>query len=169
MLLSCGVGEGSWESLGLYGDQTINPKGNQSWIFIRRTNAEAEAPIHWPPDEKSWLIRKDPDAGKDWRQEEETAEDKMVGWHHWFNGREFEQASGNGEGQGRLACCSPCGHKESDMTEWLNNTVTTAMLTNEATELQVSLSPPYPCLRSHCIWDSLFLLKFWFSQKSREL
>ena len=123
-----------------------------------------------PPDAKNWLIRKDPDAGKDWRQEEKgTAEDEMVGWHHWLNGREFERASGNGERQGRLACCSPCGHKESDMTEWLNNTMTAAMLTNEATELQVSLSPPHPCLQPHCMWDRLFLLKFWFSQKSREL
>ena len=101
--------------------QPVHPKGNQSWIFIRRTNAEAEAPIHWPPDEKSWLIRKDPDAGKDWRQEEETAEDKMVGWHHWFNGREFEQTPRDGEGQGNLVCCSSWGRKELDMTERLNN------------------------------------------------
>ena len=77
----------------------------------------------WPPDAKSWLIRKDPDAGKDWRQEEKrTEKDKMAGWHHRFNGHEFEQTPGNGEGQGSLACCSLWGHKESDMTEWLNNT-----------------------------------------------
>ena len=98
----------------------VNPKGNQSWIFIGRTGAEA--PILWPPDAKNWLIRKDPDAGKDWRQEEKgTTEDEMVGWCRRLNGHEFEQAPGNGEGQGRLACCSPWGHKESDMTEWLNN------------------------------------------------
>ena len=99
----------------------VHPKGNQSWIFIGRTDAEAEAPILWPPDVKSRLIRKDADAGKDWRQEEKGAtEDEMVGWHHWLNGHEFEQTLGDGEGQGSLVCCSPWGRKESDMTEWLN-------------------------------------------------
>ena len=79
----------------------VNPKGNQSWIFIGRTDAEAETPIHWPPDEKSWLIRKDSDAGKDWRQEEKgLTEDEIVGWHHWLKGHEFEQALGDGEEQG---------------------------------------------------------------------
>ena len=79
----------------------VNTKGNQSWIFIGRTDAEAETPIRWPPDEKSWLIRKDPDAGKDWRQEEKgLTEDEIVGWHHWLNGHEFEQALGDGEEQG---------------------------------------------------------------------
>ena len=97
----------------------VNPKGNQSWIFIGRT--DAEAPILWTPDEKSWLIRKDPDSGKDWRQGEKgTIEDELVGWHHRFNGHEFEQASGDGEGQECLACCSPWGHEESNMTERLN-------------------------------------------------
>ena len=90
----------------------VNPKGNQPWIFIGRTNAEAEAPILWPRDAKSQLIGKDPDAGKNWRQgEKEATEDEMVGWHHWLNGHEFEQTSGESEGQGRLACCSPRGHK----------------------------------------------------------
>ena len=99
----------------------VNPKGNQSWIFIKRTDAEAEAPVLWPPDVKIWLIGKDPDAGKDWRQEEKgKTEDKMVGWHRWLSGHEFEQAPGDAEGQGSLACCSPWGCKESD-TEWLNN------------------------------------------------
>ena len=100
----------------------VNPKGNQPWIFIGRTDAEAETPVLWPPDMKSQLIRKDPDAGKDWRQEEkETTEDEMVGWHHWLNGHEFEQALGVGEGQGSLMCCSPWDCKESDVTEQLNN------------------------------------------------
>ena len=100
--------------------QPVHPKGNQSWIFIGRT--DAESPILWPPDAKNRLIRKDPDAGKDWRQEEEgMTEDKMVEWHHQLNGHEFEQAPGDGEGQGSLACCSPWGHKESDMTEQLNS------------------------------------------------
>ena len=99
----------------------VNPKGNKSWIFIGRTDAEAETPILWAPNAKSWLIWKDPDAGKDWRQEEKgTAEDEMDGWHHQLNGHEFEQASGVGDGQGSLVCCSPWGHKESDMTERLN-------------------------------------------------
>ena len=99
--------------------QPVNPKGNQSWIFIGRT--EAETPMLWPPDVKSWLIGKEPDAGQDWRQQEEgTTEDEMVGWHHWLNGHEFEQAPGVGDGQGSLPCCSPWGRKESDTTEWLN-------------------------------------------------
>ena len=102
--------------------QPVNPKGNQSWIFCGRTYAEVKALILWPPDAKSWLIRKDPDAGKDWRQEEKgMTEDEMVGWHHRLNEHEFEQAPGNGEEQGSLACCSPWGHKESDTTERLNN------------------------------------------------
>ena len=101
--------------------QPVLPKENQSWVFIRRTDAEAEGPILWPPDVKSWLIRKDPDAGKDWRREEKgTTEDEMVGWHHWLNGHEFEQVPGDGEGQGNLACCSPWGCKDLDMTEQLN-------------------------------------------------
>ena len=102
--------------------QPVNPKGNGSWIFIGRTDAEAEAPILSPPDVKSWLIRKDPDAWKDWRQEEKgTTEDEMVGWHHRLDGLEFEQAPGDGEGQWSLACCSPWGCKELDTTERLNN------------------------------------------------
>ena len=101
--------------------QPINPKGNQSWIFIGRTDAETETPILWPPDVKNWPIWKDPDAGKDWRQEEKgTTEDEMVGWHHWLDGHEFEQTSGVGDGQGGLVCCSPWGRKESDTTELLN-------------------------------------------------
>ena len=100
----------------------VNPKGNQPWILIGRTDAEGEAPILWPPDVKSQLIGKDPDAWKNWRQEENgTTEDEMVGWHHWLNGHEFEQAPGDDEGQGILVCCSLWGRKESDMTERLNN------------------------------------------------
>ena len=96
-------------------------KGNQSWIFIGKTDAEAETPILWPPDATKWLIGKDPDAGKDWRQEEKgTTEDEMVGWHHRLNGHEFEQGPGVGDGQGALACCSRWDCKESDKTEQLN-------------------------------------------------
>ena len=100
--------------------KVVNPKGNQSWIYIGRTYAEAKTPIRWPPDEKNWLIGKNPDAGKDWRQEEKgTTEDEMVEWHHWLNEHEFEQAPGIGNGQGSLACCSPWGCKESDTTKQL--------------------------------------------------
>ena len=100
----------------------VNPKGNQSWIFILRTDAEAEDLILWPPNSKSWLIRKGPDAGKDWRQEEKgISEDEIIGWHHQLNGHEFEQAPGDSEGQGSLACCSPWGRQELDMTEWLSS------------------------------------------------
>ena len=100
--------------------RVVNPKGNQSWIFIGRT--DAEAPILWPPDEKNWLTGKDPDAGKDWRQEKETAEDEIVGWHYQFFGHEFVQTLRVGDGQGSLACCSPWGRKESDTTEQLIGT-----------------------------------------------
>jgi len=98
--------------------QPVYPKGHQSWIFIGRTDAEAETPIFWPSDAKNWLIGKDPDAGQDCKQEEKgTTEDEIV---DSINGHEFEQALGDGEGQVSLLCCSPWGHKESDMTEQLN-------------------------------------------------
>ena len=101
----------------------VNPKGNQSWPLIGGTDfQQAEAAVLLPPDTKSQLIRKDPDAGKDWRQEEKgMTEDEMVGWQHWLDGHEFEQAPGDGEGQGSLVCCSPWGCKESDTSERLNN------------------------------------------------
>ena len=101
----------------------VDPKGNQPWIFLGRTDAEAEAPILWLPDVKNWLIGKDPKAGKDLREEEKgMTEDEMIGWHHQLNGHEFEQALGDGEGQESLMCCSPCGHRELDTTERLNTT-----------------------------------------------
>ena len=101
--------------------KSANPKGNQSWLFIGRTDDEAETSILWPPDAKNWLIWKDPDAGKDWRQKEKgTTEDEMDRWHHQLNGHESEQALVVGYGQGSLACCSPWGYKESDATEQLN-------------------------------------------------
>ena len=95
----------------------VNPTGNQSFISIGRTDAEAEAPILWPSDSNSQLTGKDPDAGKDWRQKEKgVAEDETVGWHHWLNGHEFEQTLGDGEGHGSLARCSPWGFKDVDTT-----------------------------------------------------
>ena len=98
----------------------VNPKVNQSWIFIERTDVEVEAPIIWPADAKNWLIGKDPDAGKDWRQEEKkTREDEMVGCYHRLNEHEFKQAPGVGDGQGSLVCCGPWGCKELDTTERL--------------------------------------------------
>ena len=94
-------------------------------MFIRKTDAEAETPVLWPPDAKNWLIGKDPDAGKDWRQEEKgITEEEIVAWHHWLDGHEFEQAPGVGDGQVSLVCCSPWGCKESDMTKQLNWTDT---------------------------------------------
>ena len=101
--------------------KSVSPKGNQSWIFIRRPDAEAEAPILCPPNGESQVIRKDPDAGKDWKQKENgTTKDGMVRRYSWLSADEFEQASGDGEGQGNLACCSPWGHKELDTIEQLN-------------------------------------------------
>ena len=101
--------------------QPVCPKGNQSWIFIGRTDAEAETPILWLPDVKNQLIGKDPDAGKILKVGGEgVTEDEMVGWHHWLDGHAFEYAPGVGDGQGSLACCSPWGRKESDTTELLN-------------------------------------------------
>ena len=94
-------------------------KGNQSWIFIGRADAEAETPVLWPPDAKNWLSGKDPDAGKDRRQEEKgTTEDEMAGWHHWIDGHEFEWTLGVDNGQGGLACCSLWGRKESEPSDW---------------------------------------------------
>ena len=101
--------------------QLVHPKGNQSWIFIRRTDAEAEALILWPHDVKKWLIWKDPDAEKDWGQEEKGAtEDEMGGWQNRLDEHEFEQDLGAGDGQESLVCCGPWGHKELDMTEQPN-------------------------------------------------
>ena len=118
MFLNCGVGEDSWESLGLQGDPTSPSKGDQSWVFIVRIDAKAETPIFWPPDAKSWLIGKDPDAGR----EKGTTEDEMAGWHHRLNGHEFEQTAGDSEGQKSLVYCNPWGRKELDTTSVVRTT-----------------------------------------------
>ena len=121
MLLNCGVGEDSPSPLDCKEIKPVNPEGNQSWVFIGRTGAEAETPIYWQPNVKNWLIGKYSDAGKDLRQEEKgMTEDEMVGWYHWLNGLELKQALGVGDGQGSLACCSPWGRKELDITKQLN-------------------------------------------------
>ena len=100
--------------------QPVHPKGDQSWVFTGRTDVEAETPILWAPDVKSWLIWRDPDVGKDWgREEKGMTEDEMVGWHHQLDGHEFGWTPGVGDGQGGLVCCSPWGRKELDTTEWL--------------------------------------------------
>ena len=121
----------------------VNPKRNQPWIFIGRTDAEAEAPVLWSPDAKSQLIGKDPDARKDWRQEEKRAtEDEMVGWHHRLNGHEFEQTPGDGEGQTSLAWCK-WGHKELGMTERLNNNWGTLSRRETSSELNLRANQEY--------------------------
>ena len=100
--------------------QPVNPKGNQPWRFIGKIGAETEDLILWSSDVKSWLTGKDPDAGKDWRQEEKgTTEGELVARHHWLDGHEFEQTPGDSEGQGSLTCCNPWSGKELDTTEWL--------------------------------------------------
>ena len=118
MLLNCGVGEDSWEPLGLQGDQPGHLKGDQSWVLIGRTDAEAETPVVWLPHAKSWLTGKDPVAGRDLGQEGEgMTEDEMAVWHPWLNERESEWTLGVGDGQGGLACCDSRGRKESDINE----------------------------------------------------
>ena len=119
----------------------VNPKGNQSWTFIGRTDAEAEAPMLWPPDMKSRFIRTDLVVEKNWRQEEKgMTEVEMVGWHHQLNGYEFKQALRVGEGQGSLACCSLWGCKESDMTEWLNRTEPYAVSRKSTLSIKTKIS-----------------------------
>ena len=101
--------------------QPVYSEGDQSWVFIGRSDVEAETPILWPPGVKNWLIGKDSDAGRDWGQEKKgTTEDEMAGWHHWLDGRESEWTLGVGDGQGGLACCDSWGRKELDTTERLN-------------------------------------------------
>ena len=141
MLLNSGFGEDSWESLGLQEIQPVHPKGDKSWVFIGRTDVEAEMPILWPPDaKKSWLIGKDPDDGKHWGQEEKArAEHEMVGWHHWLNGRGIGWTPEVGDGQGGLASCGSWGRKGLDRTEWLNWTETIH----------------YGVTESSCIWSTV--------------
>ena len=112
--------------------QPFHRKGNQSWIFIGRTDAEAEASILWPPDVKNWFTGKDPDAEKDRRQEKKgTTEDEMVGWHHWLNGHGFEQALRVGDGQESLTCCSPWGSQRA-RNDWVTELNWTYMIIHES-------------------------------------
>ena len=161
MLLNCGVGKDSWESLDCKKFKPVSPKGNPSLIFIGRTNAEAEAPILWQPNVKTWLIGKDPDVGWEWRREEKgMAEDEMVGWHHQLDRHEFEQAPGVDDGHGSLECCSPWGHKESDMTEWLNWTEMSMRLHRRNCKLRFLFSEAMlflPCQADRRFPFSIFL------------
>ena len=136
-----------------------NPRGNQSWIFTGRTDAEAL--ILWPPDGKNWLIGKDPDAGKDWRQGEEkgTTENEMVGWHHWLNGQEFEQAPGVGVGQGGLECCGPWVCKELGKTELLNWTASIKQYIRKVKIIEVeSLKEVQANCRQNTHWNFSLML-----------
>ena len=138
MLLNCGVGEDSWESLGLQGDPT-SPFWRRSVLcFHLKNDTKAETPVIWPLHAKSWLIGKDSDAGRDWGQEERgTTEDEMAGWHHWLDGRESGWTLGVGDGQGGLACCNTWGCKESDTTEWLNWTELNTKKINKSWSLKI--------------------------------
>ena len=132
--------------------QPVHPKGDQYWVFIGRTDVEAETPIFWPPDAKSWLIWKDPDAGKDWGKEEKgTTEDEMVGWHHRLDGHEFEWTPGVGDGQGGLVCYDSWDCKELDTTERLNWTelLTTTRSLSTATKTQRSQINKYIKLKNN--------------------
>ena len=141
----------------------VHHKGNQPWIFIGRTDAEAETPILWPPDAKNRLIGKVLDAGKDWRQEENgMTEDEIVGWHHWCDGQEFEYAPGVGDGQWSLVCCSPWGYKESDTTEWLNSKLSLELTSNSQDKtlyLLAAISPP--CHTGSEILTMLVIVRQW--------
>ena len=128
--------------------QPVHPKGDQSWVFIGRTDAEVETPILWPPHAKSWLIGKDPNAGKDWGQEKGTTEDEMAGWHHWLNVYEFGWTPGVGDGQGGLACCSSWeidGETVTDLIFWAPKSlqmVIAAMRLEDATPWKESYDQP---------------------------
>ena len=143
MLLNYGIGEDSWESLRLQGDPIVHSKGNQSWVFIGRTDVKAETPILWPPHAKSWLIGKDSDAGRDWGQEEKgTTEDEMARWHHWLKGHEFEWTPGVGDGQGGPVCCDSWCCKELDTTELLNWTELKGLQSHSTLCDHMDYSPP---------------------------
>ena len=148
-------------ALGCKEIQPVHPKGDQSWVFIGRSDIEAENPILWPPDVKSWLIWKDPDAGKDWGQEEKgTTEDEMVWWHHRLNGHEFGWAPGVDVGQGYLACCSSWGCKELDTTEWLNWTELIESIEKQVRHAKEFLGGFLECRNKCRIWSEMC---FWLS------
>ena len=121
--------------------QLVHSEGDQSWVFFGRNDAKAETPVLWPPHAKSWLIEKDPDAGREWGQEEKgTTEDEMAGWHHRLNGCKFEWTPGVGDGQGGLACCDSWGRKESDTTE-PNRTTRKSMKVPQKIKIRTTIWP----------------------------
>ena len=145
MLLNCGVGEDSGDSLGVQGDRPVHPKGNQSWIFIERTDAKTETLILWPLNVRNRFIGKDLDAWKDWRREEKgMTEDEIVGWHHQTQWTWVWVNSGSWDGQGSLVCCSPWGCKESDTTEQLNWTEFTESLERLKSQEESGQEPREP-------------------------
>ena len=155
MLLNCGVGEDSWESVGRQGDP-VHSEGDQAWDFFGRNDAKAETPVLWPPHAKGWLIGKDSDAGRDWGQEEKgTPEDEMAGWHHWLDGHESEWTLGVGDGQGGLASFDSWGCKESDTTERLNWTELIYLFADRY--LQLVLADSY-LIQYHMVHSGIHLL-----------
>ena len=166
MLLNCGVGEDSWVPFtARRSSQSILKEISPEYSFIGRIDVEAETPILWPLDAKNWLIGKHPDAGKDWRWEEKgMTENEMIGWYHQLDGHEFEQALGVGNGKGSLACCSPWGHKESDMTEWLNWTELRMSPGNRITQVHgksYSMNMSFSCFSSFQLFgNKISYLKF---------
>ena len=165
MLLNCGVGEDSWESLGLQGDPTSPFWRRLTWGFFGRNDVKAETPVLWPPHVKSWLIGKDCDAGRDWGQEKKgTTEDEMAGWHHGLDGHEPEWTLGVGDGEGGLACCDSWGPKESDTSEQLNWTELKVYRTGSESQLCDLLSmwlwashpsvSQSPRLRAGMVWHN---------------
>jgi len=152
--------------------QPVHSKGDQSCVFIGRTDAKAETPVLWPPHVKNWLIGKDSDAGRDWGQEEKgTTEDEMAGWHHWFDGHEFEWTPGVGNGQGGLAFCDSWGRKELDMTERLNWTELNWMTNNAEHPLLYLLVVCISSLERHLFrsfgYFFMFLYFYWFSEAQK--
>ena len=158
MLLNCGVGEDFESPLDCKEIQPVHSKGYQSWVFFGRNDAKAETPVLWPPHAKSWLIWKDPDAGRDWGQEEKgTTENEMAGWHHRLDGRESEWTPGVCDGQGGLACCSSWGHKESDTTERLNWTELNLAKNKMFLSILLSVRPWVSCaeIQQHSLTDGI--------------
>ena len=181
MLLNCGVGEDSWESLGLQGVKPVNPEGNQPWIFIGGTDAEAETLILWPPDVKRWLIKKDPDAGKDWRQEEKGMTDEIVGWYHRLNGHKVWASSGRWWSTGRPGMLQSVGSQrvghdwtteQQLLSPWAIQLWSPVCIWNSTTKTSAIAMPSWLLrntllegLYRHCFCSAALFLK-WTSLKS---
>ena len=162
MLLNCGVGEDSWESLGLQGDPTSPFWRRPALGFFGRNDVKAETPVLWPLRAKSWLIGKDSDAGRDWEQEEKgMTEDEMAGWHHWLDGRESEWTPGVGDGQGGLVCCDSWGRKVghdwvTDMI-WSDPCMKYSLYISNFLEISIFPILLFPPISLHCSFRKAFL------------